>query len=79
MTLQEKYFKYYDELPPPIAERAKQNYVTCPRPRREAADLPDAVDKGFWWDRTPEGHSFWSAVFFKKPYSEYPSVKGLPE
>lgn len=79
MTLKEKYFKFYDELPPPIAERAKRNYVTCGRIRRDAADLADSIDKGFWWGRTPEDHSFWSAVFFTNPDGEYPTVKGLPE
>jgi len=77
----EQYHKLYDELPPPIAERAKRNLARTRRELRVPVNLEHAIDRGFWWDGTPEGHSFWSRVYFEAATltPKYPTVKGLPE
>lgn len=79
--MKEKYFKLYDELPPPIAQRAKRNFSElfsgthgCMRD-----SLSDAIHNGFLWDSTPEEHTFWYKTEVASRYGRpLPSVKTLP-
>lgn len=79
----EEAIKLFDELPPPIAERAKRNtppdrlhfdttLLTKPAAR--------AVGLAFRWVAAPEGSAFWVSVRDAAEHGlEYPSVKGLPQ
>lgn len=76
--MRDKYFKLFDELPPPIAERAKRNFD---RPSRysyrqahEPHSLRSAIDYGMSWIDTPEGSEFWQEVYS----GGLPSTKNLP-
>lgn len=78
MTERDKvYHKFYDELPPPIAERAKRNYVSgwsMGEPYHTAA----AISMGFHWGGSPEGSDFWYLVArAASGWRGHPSVKGL--
>lgn len=68
--------EWFDELPPPIAERAKR---ACYSPTDTYHSLSDAI-MGFYWGDTDERWSFWdkahSAAFDPTRY-QYPSVKQL--
>ena len=61
--MKEQYFKLYDELPPPIAERAKANFnPNYSHTRSSISSLRDAIHYGFSWFVSREGFSFWHAV-----------------
>lgn len=77
--MKESYYRYYDELPPPIAERAKRNFdsVWSSGIPRSAAE---AIEQGFRWSTSPEGEGHWLDVFnASRGRRNYPSVKGLPQ
>lgn len=80
---QEEAFKLFDELPPPIAERAKRNFDPVFASRDHDSycreRLARAVAATFLWRGTPERDTFWHRVTEAAEYgTDYPSVKGLP-
>ena len=72
--MKELYFKYYDELPPPIAERAKANLGFA---ESGPTSLPEALASGFNWANSPEGYGFWRATYIatidRELYPELPT------
>jgi len=70
------YFKLYDELPPPIAERAKRNFGNgdYSRYNPEPRSVRDAIDSGFYWVGVPEGRQYWVDAY----NGRMPSTKNLP-
>lgn len=76
-------FKLFDELPPPIAERARRNYDDVWAARRGVSfcrkPLSRAIVLSFLWDGSKERFWFWKEVADAAEYGcPYPSVKGVP-
>lgn len=78
-------FQLFDELPPPIAERAKRNWdESFFRQNRANRGLHNPkvaqyIEISFSWCYSPEGPRFWTHTFDAvRACREYPSVKGLP-
>ena len=64
--------EFFLELPPQMAKKAVDNIKTAPnlfgqRPK----SLPDAINYGMIWQRTPEGQAYWAGVY--RALSEHPT------
>lgn len=87
MTRYEYCMHKFDELPPPIAERAKRSFKLLAasdywhkRERDMRRSLSEVVGGALMWSATREGGRFWNDVRDAAEHGQqYPTVKGLPE
>ena len=54
-------------LPPGYSNRALENMHTVSRysPSSMTTSMSDAINRGFTWDKTPEGDTFWNDIYRK--------------
>lgn len=55
-------FDYLNELPADIASKALIN-ANRDVLAHEADSIPDALQCAFVWDKSPQGHDYWAAIF----------------
>lgn len=65
--------EWLDTLPDGYRERAIKNYDPEFADGAEIEDMEDALIYGFYWQKSPEGHLFWSLVL-----EHYPHKSPLP-
>lgn len=54
--------EWFEELPEPYRSEAIDN---CKRCDNEEVSLPDALQAGFNWSTSKQGHSYWSKLNLK--------------
>lgn len=55
-------FDYLNELPQDIASKALVN-ANRDILADEASSIPDALQAAFIWEKSPQGHDYWEAIF----------------
>lgn len=71
--------EWLNELEPGYRERAIANCEKFPQfPEVEVNSVAEAIEEAFHWQETPEGSSFWRAVFRHYNAMPIPSLPKLP-
>ena len=75
-----EFSRQYLALPPGYNGRAIKNHTDHARGGgRKPETIKDAIDWGFTWRSTPEGHDFWAAVFDAARDKKWDELPPLPE
>lgn len=71
---------WYYELPPPYGGQAARNHIrqhgfpVDPSGRQQSTAAHHAVNEGFDWISTPEGHDYWWSVYQSLQRGQIPTV-----